>query len=140
MVIFMSKKILLPLDGSNRDLIAVNFLKDNFNPQETEVILLNAGEIVYVHGIVVSEIISSEKADGNEILERAFDNLKEFKCTKEFQFGYAHNVILNYANAFNVDMIIMAKNTKKNFVPFVGSVTARVIKRSKHTVIVLPQV
>lgn len=134
----MNKKILLPLDGSNRDSIEINFLKENFNPQETEVILLHVGEIVYIQGIVVSEL--EEQKKGNSILKRAWENLKEFRCTKKFQFGYAEKVILNYANNLDVDIIIMAKNTKKKFVTLVGSVTAKVIKKSKCTVIVLPQI
>ncbi len=132
----MNKKILLPLDGSDRDLIAVNFLKENFNPKETEVILLNVGQIVYVEGSIVSDMIVSEEELGIKILERAAENLKGFHCIKKFKFGYADEVIINYSNALKVDMIIMAKNTKKNFVPFVGSVTARVIKKSKCTVII----
>lgn len=136
----MKKKILLPLDGSDRDLIAVNFLKDNFKPEETEVILLNVGEIVYAHGIVVSHLIGTEKEHGGRVLQRAYGILKDFNCVKEFQFGYADKVIIDYANDLNVDTIIMAKNTKGKYVPFIGSVTSKVLKKSKCTVIVLPQI
>lgn len=136
----MNKKILLPLDGSDRDLIAVNFLKENFSPKETEVILLNVGQIVYVEGSIVADMIVSEEELGIKILERAAENLKGFHCIKEFKFGYADEVIINYSNALKVDMIIMAKNTKKKFVQIIGSVTSKVIKRAKCSVMMLPQV
>lgn len=136
----MKKKILLPLDGSDRDLMEVNFIKENFNPEKTEVILLNVGEVVYVEGAVVAKLIMSEQENSSKILERAAENLKGFQCIKKFQFGYADNIILDCADEFNVDMIVMAKNTKKKFIQLVGSVTSKVIKRAKCSVLMLPQV
>ena len=136
----MKKKILLPLDGSDRDLIEVNFIKENFNPEKTEVILLNVGEIVYVEESVVAKLIMSEQENSSKILERAKQNLEGFQCIKKFKFGYADNIILECADKFNVDIIVIAKNTKKKFVQLVGSVTSKVIKRAKCSVVMLPQV
>ncbi len=136
----MKKKVLLPLDGSDRDLISINFLKENFNPKDTEVLLLNIGDIVYAHGIVVSHLISMDKENSERILQRACELLDEFNCTKEFQFGYVDQTIIEYSNALEIDIIIMTKKTRKRYVPFMGSVTAKVAKKAKCTVIVLPQV
>ncbi|OFH99482.1 hypothetical protein CLOACE_22160 [Clostridium acetireducens DSM 10703] len=37
------KKILLPIDGSDRDLMTIEFVKDNFDPKKTEIALINVG-------------------------------------------------------------------------------------------------
>ena len=135
----MKKRLLLPLDGSDRDLIALNYVRHNFNPKEPDVILLNVGEIVFINGIVVPEILTENKNSGNDILNKAYIELSEFNCEKEFAFGYVDKEILDCAQSKNIDAIVMSKNTKKKFVAIVGSVTAKVIKKAKCTVIVLPQ-
>ena len=135
----MKKRLLLPLDGSDRDLIALNYVRHNFNPKETDVVLLNVGEIVFINGIVVPEILTENKNSGNDILNKAYIELSEFNCEKEFAFGYVDKEILDCAQIKNIDAIVMSKNTKKKFVAIVGSVTAKVIKKAKCTVIVLPQ-
>ena len=44
-----------------------------------------------------------------------------------------------YAEDNDVDIIIMAKNTKKKFTALVGSVTEHVVKRAKCIVIIIPE-
>lgn len=136
----MKKKVLIPLDGSNRDLISINFLKENFNPEDTEVLLLNVGDIVYAHGIVVSHLISMEKENSDRTLQRAYEILDDFDCKMEFQFGHVDKTIVEYSIAFESDIIIMTKDTRKIYMPFMSSVTCKVVKKAKCIVIVLPQV
>lgn len=135
----MKKRLLLPLDGSDRDLIALNYVRNNFNPKETDVVLLNVGEIVFINGMVVPEILTENKNSGNDILNKASIELSEFNCEKEFAFGYVDKEILDYSQSKNIDAIIMSKNTKKKFIAIVGSVTAQVLKKARCTMIILPQ-
>lgn len=136
----MKKKVLIPLDGSDRDLISVNFLKENFDPKDTEVLLLNVGDIVYANGIVVSHLIAMEEEDSERTLQRAYELLKDFDCTREFQFGYVDKTIIEYSIAYETDIIIMTKDIRKIYIPFMSSVTCKVVKKAKCIVIVLPQV
>lgn len=133
------KKILIPIDGSEKSLIALNYLKNNFKPEDVEVTVINVREIVFINGLAVQEEIKDAEIIGKSILRDASEKIEEFNCKREFAFGYAGDQILNYAEDNNVDIIIMAKNTKKKFTALVGSVTEHVVKRAKCIVIIIPE-
>lgn len=135
----MKKKVLIPLDGSNRDLISINYLKENFSPEDTEVLLLHVGDIVYAHGIVVSNLITIEKDTAEVTLRRGKNLLSKFNCTTEFQFGYIDRTIINYSIDDKIDVIIMTKHNKGIRIPFMGSVVNKVVKKAKCTVIALSE-
>lgn len=138
------KKILIPVDGSERSLISLQYLNNNFKPEDVEVVLLNVREIVFINGMAVSEEVKDSEIIGKRILKDAEEQLnklnKEFEYKKEFSFGYAGDEILRYAEDNNIDTILMAKNTKKKFTALVGSVTAHVVKKAKCVVIMIPEV
>ncbi|MDY6011939.1 universal stress protein [Clostridium sp.] len=133
------KKILIPIDGSEKSLIALNYLKNNFKPEDVEVTVINVREIVFINGLAVQEEIKDAEIIGKSILRDASEKIEEFNCKREFAFGYAGDQILNYAEDNDVDIIIMAKNTKKKFTALVGSVTEHVVKRAKCIVIIIPE-
>lgn len=133
------KKILIPIDGSEKSLIALNYLKNNFKPEDVEVTVINIREIVFINGLAVQEEIKDAEIIGKSILRDASEKIEEFNCKREFAFGYAGDQILNYAEDNDVDIIIMAKNTKKKFTALVGSVTEHVVKRAKCIVIIIPE-
>ena len=114
------KKILIPIDGSEKSLIALNYLKNNFKPEDVEVTVINVREIVFINGLAVQEEIKDAEIIGKSILRDASEKIEEFNCKREFAFGYAGDQILNYAEDNDVDIIIMAKNTKKKFTALVG--------------------
>ena len=133
------KKILIPIDGSEKSLIALNYLKNNFKPEDVEVTVINVREIVFINGLAVQEEIKDAEIIGKSILRDASEKIEEFNCKREFAFVYAGDQILNYAEDNDVDIIIMAKNTKKKFTALVGSVTEHVVKRAKCIVIIIPE-
>lgn len=133
------KKILVPIDGNDRSLISLNYLKNNFNPEDVEVILMNVREIVFINGMAVSEEVKDAEIIGKTILREASEKIEEFNCKREFSFGYAGDEIVRYAEENDIDIILMAKNTKKKFTTLVGSVTARVVKRAKCIIIIIPE-
>lgn len=134
------KKILIPIDGSDRSLIALNYLKNNFKPEEVDVVLMHVREIVFINGMAVSEEVKDAEAIGKKILNNVREKVEEFNCEKEFSFGYAGDEIVRYAEENDVDIILMAKNTRKKFTALVGSVTAHVVKRAKCVMIIIPEV
>lgn len=134
------KKILIPIDGTDRSLISLNYLKDNFNKDNVEVTLIHVREIVFINGMAVSEEIKDAEVIGKRVLKEAKEQIKEYECKTELRFGYAGDEILSYAEENEVDTIIMAKNTKKKFTLLVGSVTAHVAKRAKCALIIIPEV
>ncbi|MEG1004358.1 universal stress protein [Clostridium sp.] len=134
------KNILIPIDGSDRSLISLNYLKDNFKPEDVAVTLIHVREIVFINGMAVSEEIKDAEIIGKRVLQEARKEIEGYDCKKELLFGYAGDEILSYAEDNNTDTIIMAKNTKKKFTIFVGSVTAHVAKRAKCALIIIPEV
>lgn len=133
------KKVLIPIDGTEKSLIALNYLKNNFKPEDVEVTIINVREIVFINGLAVEEEIKDAEVIGKSLLREASEKVEEFNCKREFSFGYAGDQILNYAENNDVDIIIMAKNTKKKFTALVGSVTEHVVKRAKCIVIIIPE-
>ncbi|MBY0755801.1 universal stress protein [Clostridium sardiniense] len=133
------KKILIPIDGSDRSLISLNYLKNNFKPEDVEVTLMNVREIVFINGMAVTEEVKDAEVIGKRILREASEEIEEFDCKREFSFGYAGDEILRYAEENDIDIILMAKNTKKKFTTLVGSVTAHVVKRAKCIMIIIPE-
>lgn len=133
------KKILIPIDGTDRSLISLNYLKNNFKPEDVEVILMNVREIVFINGMAVSEEVKDAEVIGKTILREAGEKIEEFDYKKEFSFGYAGDEILRYAEDNDIDIILMAKNTKKKFTTLVGSVTAHVVKKAKCIIIIIPE-
>ncbi|MGL5415246.1 MAG: universal stress protein [Clostridium sp.] len=137
----MSKrKVLIPIDGSEKSLVSLEYLKDFYDPAKVEIILMHVKEIVFVSGIVMADEIKVAEALGQKILERAMSYLEDYDCTGEFAFGYAGDEILDYAEENNVEVIIMGKNTKKKFTTIVGSVTEHVAKKTKCILVIVPEV
>ena len=77
------KKILMPIDGSEKSLIALNYLKNNFKPEDVEVTVINVREIVSINGLAVQEEIK-EYAEiiGKSILRDASEKIEEFNCKR----------------------------------------------------------
>lgn len=72
------------------------------------------------------------------VLDEASVELDGYEVEKFFTVGYAPDEILKKAEEGNYDLIIMTKSTKKGLMRMIGSVTSKVIKNSKISVIVLP--
>ena len=64
--------------------------------------------------------------------------LEGYVVEKFFAVGYIPDEILKKAEEGNYDIIIMTKSTKKGLVRMIGSVTSKVIKSAKISVIVIP--
>ncbi|MGL5648084.1 MAG: universal stress protein, partial [Clostridium sp.] len=63
----MSKrKVLIPIDGSERSLISLEYLKDFYDPEKVEIILMHVKEIVFVSGIVMADEIKVAEALGQK--------------------------------------------------------------------------
>ncbi|WP_297630446.1 universal stress protein [uncultured Clostridium sp.] len=133
------RRALIPIDGSEKSLISLQYLKDLYDPNKVEVVLLHVREIVFMDGMAVTEEIKEAEEIGTRVLNEAADIIKEFDSTSELSFGYAADEILAYVEDKNIDLILMAKNTKKKFAAIVGSVTAQVAKKTKCILVIIPE-
>lgn len=133
------KKILIPIDGSEASLISLKYVKKFFDPEDVELTLMHVREIVFINGMAVTEVVKDAEVLGKKILEDAKEELKGFDVKEEFTFGSPGDEIVNFTEKDGTDIVVMAKNTKKKFAIFVGSVTSYVVKRVKCIVIMIPE-
>ena len=108
----------------------------------------NVGKSTLLNSILNKKVvITSNKPQTTRNLIQGIYNEKDTQIVFVDTPGIhkAHNKLgraLNkqaYFTINDVDIIIMAKNTKKKFTALVGSVTEHVVKRAKCIVIIIPE-
>ena len=136
------KKILVPIDGSERSQKSLDFIKQNFSKYEVEIMLMNVSDISLTNitnKILIDKKIEECKKEINIILDKIKNDLQGYKVEKYLTFGDPGNEIISKSINGKFDTIIMTKSTKKNFIDSIGSVTLHVVKKSKCTVIILSE-
>lgn len=130
-------KILVPLDGSEKSMHSLDWLKGFFNAEEAEVTLMNVIERVYTGEVVPLNIEYTTDSSGR-ILDEAERKLDGYKVNRVNPWGYSSDAILREAREGNYDMIVMTKSSAKGISRFIGSVTSKVVRNSEVSVVVIP--
>ena len=125
-----TKKILVPIDGTERSMHSLNFIKENYSPDKVELHIINVKELVFIDGISMSDEIKTSEKNGRELLDKARDVVT---------FGYAGDEIVRHAEELGIDIIVMTKSTKKGLTRIIGSCTAYVLKHAKCTLVIIPE-
>lgn len=131
-------KILVPLDTSERSLHSLKWIKKYFDKNDIEITLMNVREIIVAEDLIIPDYSGELGKESDLVLDEASIELEGYTVEKFFTVGYATDEILKKAEEGNYDIIIMTKSTKKGLVRMIGSVTSKVIKSAKISVIVLP--
>lgn len=132
-------KILVPLDGSERSMHSLNWLKKFFDKDDIEITLMNVREIVLTEDIVISNQCEFLVKESEAILADATKELEGYDVQTFSTLGYASDEILKKAKEGSCDIIIMTKSTKKGLPRMIGSVTSKVLKHAEASVVVLPE-
>lgn len=134
------KKILVPLDETDRSMHSIDCLKKLFKKDEVQVTLMHVSEIVIANDMVISndEIVRA-KEKGENILSRAEKQLEGYEVEKYCAFGYASDEILAKSKEDKFDAIIMTKSNKKGIARMIGSVTNKVLKNTQILVMIVPE-
>ncbi|MFL0195460.1 universal stress protein [Clostridium sp. WILCCON 0269] len=134
------KKILVPLDGTDRSMHSLSWLKKLFKEDKVTVTLMTIKEIVIANDIAITNsVIEQAQKDMDSILNKAEEQLKGYEIEKYSDFGSAPDKILLKAKLDNHDIIIMTKSNKKGLARMIGSVTNKVLKNANTLVIVVPE-
>ncbi|MBU5307269.1 universal stress protein [Clostridioides mangenotii] len=133
------KKVLVPIDGTERSMHSLEFIKDIFDKDEVIIEIMNVKELVFVDGISLAEEIKNSEALGRRILDKAVDIMGDYEVKVHFTFGYAGDEIIRKAKEENFDYIVMTKSTKKGLTRMIGSVTASVVKQANCIVMIVPE-
>lgn len=133
------KRVLVPIDGTERSMYALDFVKEIF-PKDAgiEIIIMNVKELVLINEMIVSEEVKSAKELGKDILEAAKEKMKDYNVETFFTFGYPADEIINKAKDEDVGIIVMTQSTKRGLSRIIGSVTASVVKKAKCIVMIVP--
>ncbi|WP_027702605.1 universal stress protein [Metaclostridioides mangenotii] len=133
------KKVLVPIDGTERSMHSLEFIKGIFDKDEVIIEIMNVKELVFVDGISLAEEIKNSEALGRRILDRAVDIMGDYEVKIHFTFGYPGEEIIRKAKEDNSDYIVMTKSTKKGLTRMIGSVTASVVKQANCIVMIVPE-
>ena len=132
------RKVLVPIDGTERSMHSLEFVKEIFPKDSVEVLIMHVKELVLINEMIVADEIKFAQELGEEILEAAKEKMKDYKTETYFTFGYPGDEIIKKANEENVGIIVMTKSTKRGLTRMIGSVTTNVVKRSKCIVMIVP--
>lgn len=134
-----TKKILVPIDGTERSMHSLDFIKENYSPEKVELHIINVKELVFIDGISMSDEIKTSEKNGRDLLDRARNLVSDYKVDASFTFGYAGDEIVRNAESLGADIIIMTKSTKKGLTRMIGSCTSYVLKHAKCTLVIVPE-
>lgn len=138
-MLIKKKKILIPIDGTERSLRSIDFVKGLFSKEHVEITVMNVKELVFLDGMMLSNELESSQKLGEEILNESEKELDGYEVNKYFTYGYAGDEIINKAKEDKIDIIVMTKSTKKGLNKMIGSVTIKVVKRVDCIVMIVPE-
>ena len=131
------KRILIPIDGSERSLHSLDWAMSILGPHEASFYVITVmdkqDEVRYAeqHGV--------RKPNPEDILAPAKQKLREYDYHTEVRYGAPGKEILKYAEEADINQIIMTKSTKKDWTRTIGSVTTYVVQHAKHIVTIVPE-
>jgi nucleotide-binding universal stress UspA family protein len=133
-------KVLVPLDGSEKSLHSLNWLKKFYIKEDLEITLVNVIELFYNKEMFVAESeIQFVENQSKQVLDAAEKELGGYTVNKLSIWGSPSDEILKEAKEGNYDMIVMTKSSVKGISRIIGSVTTKVVRNSEVAVIVVPE-
>lgn len=132
-------KILVPLDTTERSMHSLNWLKNFFSKNDSEITLMNVKEVILTNDMVIEDKFEVLAKESQLTLNKAENELEGYEVKKITTLGYAADQILKEVKEGNYDIIIMTKSTKKGIPRMLGSVTRKVVRNAQVAVIVLPE-
>lgn len=132
------RKVLIPIDGTERSMHSLEFVKEIFPKDSVEIVIMNVKELVLINEMIVADEIKFSQELAEEILEAAKEKMQGYKTETYFAFGYPGDEIIKKATEENIGIIVMTKSTKRGLTRMIGSVTTNVVKRAKCIVMIVP--
>jgi nucleotide-binding universal stress UspA family protein len=136
----MSKtKVLIPLDGSEKSMHSIAWLKKYFKKEDAEVTLLNVIVTFLSSEVSAEHNIKAEEKESTELLDMASKDLEGYDVEKKFIYGFAPDAIIDTAKEGGYDMIVMTRSTVTGFARIIGSVTNKVVRNTEVPVVIIPE-
>jgi nucleotide-binding universal stress UspA family protein len=136
----MSKlKILIPLDGSEKSMHSLDWLKKFYSKDDADVSLFYVTEVFYSSETIDVSAFRNFENGSIEALDEAASKLEGYNVNKVSIHGEVANSILKEARDGKYDLIIMTKSSVKGISRMIGSVTSKVVRNSEVAVMVVPE-
>ncbi len=132
------QKILIPIDGSQQSLRAVDLVKSMAAADAVEIFVIMVREDI--DAMRSKEELEEARQELVPCLNAAADRLNEYSVKTRVLFGRAGEEILHFAEEHDVDIIAMTKSTRQHWSIFVGSVTTHIVKHAKCIVMIVPDI
>ncbi len=147
----MTKKILLPTDGSKQAERAGEYAISLADISGAEIIVLNVIDVHYLDALPQEDLrkkLEKElRADGKKAVEHFKDNLEESQCNgvcRNVTFktlikkGNPSDIILKTIDEENIDQVVIGKSGKHGLERLIlGRTTDRVVRKAKIPVNVI---
>ena len=147
----MTKKILLPTDGSKQAERAGEYAISLADISGAEIIVLNVIDVHYLDALPQEDLrkkLEKElRADGKRAVEHFKDNLEESQCNgvcRNVTFktlikkGNPSDIILKTIDEENIDQVVIGKSGKHGLERLIlGRTTDRVVRKAKIPVNVI---
>ncbi len=137
-------KILLAIDESKFSEAAVQAVATRFDPAGSDVMIVHALDLLSTYAgmspidpVALERIFDEERKAGEALVTRAQESLRAagFKATWMLRKGDAKAVILDVAEEWKPDLLVVAAHGRKGFERFLlGSVSEAVARHARCTV------
>ena len=131
------KKILLPLEDTERSLKALHYTRKHFPPGDAELVLMMVDESLGYS--VRSEAEAQALKALDEKLEMVAQTLEDYKTSTISAVGKAGLRITRSARETGADMIIMTKSAKPDMLSAIGSTAEYVINNAPCDVVIVSE-
>ena len=132
------KRILLPLEETERSLKAVHYIKKNYDPSEVDIILLMADEKLGFGSKTEAEAEVTRELE--EKLNVIADSLEGYKVRTLAATGKAGVRITRAARETGADLVVMTKSSKEDMLNSIGSTTEYVINNCPCDIVIVSEV
>lgn len=130
------KKIILPLEDTARSLLALQYVKKNYSPEEAELNLVMVDE---AHDSLTVRTEEMEKLMGSlsQKLDLIRASIAEYTSTGSTYLGKAGPRIVKAAREYGADLIVMTKSSQADKLSMVGRTTEYVLNNAPCSVLVV---
>jgi nucleotide-binding universal stress UspA family protein len=130
------KRILIPIDGSEQSMRAIDFVKSIYNSDTVEISVVMVCE--NLETMRSKGEIENAKSESKNTLFAAAQRLKDYTVSTKLLFGRAGDEIIKYADANQIEAIAMTKSSKRGWSTIIGSVATYIVNHAKCVVMIVP--
>jgi len=131
------KKILVPIEETQRSLKAVAYVKKHYTPEEAEIVLMMIDERLGYS--VRTEVETAAIKELEEKLNLIAESFEGYKLTKMSAVGKAGVRITRAVRETGSDLIVMTKSSKDDMLNSIGSTAEYVINNAPCDVIIVSE-